>query len=140
DCGACFVAAAPAIDVVYSHRVLIDEQNGEIGRWVLPPHDDPILRWADYVPQETLFWRRRLWEKAGSYIDESYQFALDWELLLRFQQAGAKFKRLPPFLGAFRVHSTQKTSNQLGTVGQQEMARLRERCHGRPVSHVDIEH
>ncbi len=40
------------IDVVYGHRIIIDEQNQEIGRWVLPPHDNTMLLWADYVPQE----------------------------------------------------------------------------------------
>ena len=55
------------VEVIYGHRVIIDEQDREIGRWVLPPHDADVLRWADYVPQETLilFWRRRLWERTG---------------------------------------------------------------------------
>ena len=60
----------PDVDVVYGHRVLIDEYDREIGRWVLPPHDDEILSWADYVPQETLFWRRRIWDKTGAAMDE----------------------------------------------------------------------
>ena len=91
------------VEVIYGHRVIIDEQDREIGRWVLPPHDADVLRWADYVPQETLFWRRRLWERTGGYIDESFDFAIDWELLLRFQASGAKIVRVPRFLGAFRV-------------------------------------
>src|SRR5919204_1282173 len=52
----------PRVDLVYGHRVLIDENDMEIGRWVLPRHDDEVLSWADFVPQETLFWRRRTWE------------------------------------------------------------------------------
>ena len=135
---AAFFTKHPEVDVVYGHRVLIDENDEEIGRWVLPPHDRKILLWADYVPQETLFWRRRIWEKTGGYIDESYRFALDWELLLRFQEAGAKFVCLPRFLGAFRVHAAQKTSAKIGEVGQQEMSHLRERYHGRYVSWQEI--
>lgn len=126
-------ARRPEADVVYGHRVLIDESGHEVGRWVLPPHDDEILSWADYIPQETVFWRRRIWERAGGRIDESFQFALDWDLLLRFRSAGATFVRLPRFLAAFRVHPDQKTS-QLTEIGAQEMERLRQRCHGRPVS------
>jgi glycosyltransferase involved in cell wall biosynthesis len=132
-----FLATHPEVDVVYGHRVLIDENDQEIGRWVLPPHDKKILLWADYVPQETLFWRRRIWEKVGGYVDESFHFAIDWDLLLRFQKAGAKFVRLPRFLSAFRVHSAQKTSAQID-LGHQEMTRLRQRCHGRPVSRAEI--
>jgi glycosyltransferase involved in cell wall biosynthesis len=133
-----FFASHPEVDVVYSHRVLIDENGQEIGRWVLPPHDPNILLWADYIPQETLFWRRQIWEASGGYIDEGYHFAVDWELLLRFQAAGVRFARLPRFLGAFRVHEAQKTSASLEDVGRQEMERLRERSHGRSVSQTEI--
>ncbi|MBS4095613.1 MAG: glycosyltransferase [Sulfuricella sp.] len=126
------------VDVVYGHRILIDENDWEIGRWVLPPHDDQVLSWADFIPQETLFWRRRVWEEIGGSLDESFHFAMDWDLLLRLRDAGAKFVRLPRFIAAFRVHSQQKTSVEIGDVGFKEMTRLRERCHGRPVSDVEI--
>jgi glycosyltransferase involved in cell wall biosynthesis len=126
------------VDVVYGHRILIDENDREVGRWVLPPHDDGVLSWADYVPQETLFWRRRIWEKAGGAFDETFQFALDWDLILRFRDAGARFARLPRFLGGFRLHPGQKTATQLAHLGYPEMSRLRERCHGRPVTYAEI--
>jgi len=117
----------PEISVVYGNRLLVDEQGLEIGRWILPAHDDEILRWVDYVPQETLFWRRSAWEAVGASLDESLQFALDWDLLLRFQQAGAKFARLPHFIGAFRVHPTQKTSAHMDSVGAREIEILHRR-------------
>ncbi len=63
-------------------------------------------------------------------IDPSFQFALDWDLLARFQQAGCRMVRLPYFLGAFRVHSEQKTSQAIHTVGAEEMKRIRTRFHG----------
>jgi SAM-dependent methyltransferase len=128
----------PEVDVVYGHRVLINEQDEEIGRWVMPPHDDAVLSWADYIPQETLFWRRRIWEKAGGRLDDSFRFAMDWDLILRFREAGAKFVRLPRFMGAFRVHDQQKTSAQLNSTGEQEMQFLRARCLGRPVGYEEI--
>ena len=91
---AAYFAANPDVDVVYGHRVIIDPNGQEIGRWILPSHSDQMLIWADYVPQETMFWRRRIWDKAGGKIDEAFQFALDWDLLLRFREAGAKIR--PP--------------------------------------------
>lgn len=133
-----FFAANPDVDVVYGHRIQINLHDQEVGRWVLPRHDPHVLAWADYIPQETLFWRRRLWEKVGGYVDTTYQFALDWELLLRFQAAGAHFVRLPRFLAAFRIHDEQKTSAQLHHVGNQEMARLRTKVHGRRVNQVEV--
>jgi glycosyltransferase involved in cell wall biosynthesis len=135
---ASYFAAHPEVDVVYGHRVIVDHHTQEVGRWVLPAHSEKMLVWADYVPQETMFWRRRIWDKAGGKIDESFQFALDWDLLLRFRDVGARFKRLPRFLGAFRIHPTQKTSAELAATGTPEMNRLRERLHGRTVTLVDI--
>ena len=133
-----YFATHPEIDVVYGHRVLIDEYDQEIGRWVVPPHDDDILSWADYIPQETMFWRRSIWEKAGGLIDTNFKFAMDWDLILRFRDAGARIVRLPRFLGAFRIHPHQKTSAEISQQGVREMGRLRERCHGRKVSDAEV--
>lgn len=94
----------------------------------------------DFVPQETLFWRRRMWQTVGERVDNSFRFAMDWDLLLRFQDAGARFARVPRFLGAFRVHAAQKTSAQLETIGREEARRLRERNFGRPVSRGALLH
>lgn len=128
----------PDVDVVYGHRVLINQNDHEIGRWTLPPHDSNVLYWADYIPQETVFWRRRIWEKAGGKIDESFRFAMDWDLLLRFSDLKARFVRLPRFLGAFRIHTSQKTSTQISQIGEKEMERLRIRSHGRLVTPYEI--
>jgi glycosyltransferase involved in cell wall biosynthesis len=128
----------PDVDVVYGHRIFIDSDDQEVGRWVLPPHSDTMLVWADYVPQETMFWRRRIWDRIGASFDESFSFSMDWDVLLRFRQAGAKIVRLPRFLGAFRVHDAQKSQAQLASVGQREMTRLRRRIHGRDVARSEI--
>ncbi len=133
-----FFQAHPEADVVYGHRVVVDEHDREIGRWILPPHADDVLTWADFVPQETLFWRRSIWERVESRLDEEFHFAMDWDLLLRFRQAGARFVRLPRFVGAFRVHARQKTSTLMEARGAAEMDRLRARCHGRPVTRREI--
>lgn len=124
-----FVAAYfrdhPEIDVVYGHRLLIDADGHEIGRWIMPPHHDEALTYFDYIPQETVFWRRSLWEKSGAGLDATFQFALDWELLLRFRNSGAKMVRVPYFLACFRVHEEQKTSSQIREVGKPEMLKIR---------------
>jgi glycosyltransferase involved in cell wall biosynthesis len=113
----------PKLDVVYGHRIYIDIDGLEVGRCILPLHDQDTLKWADYIPQETLFWRRRVWEAVGP-IDESFNFALDWDFLLRAQAAGFCFKRLPRFLACFRVHDRQKTT-AMTRLGIDEMRRLR---------------
>jgi FkbM family methyltransferase len=117
----------PHIDVVYGNRLMINDDDMEIGRWILPDHCEKTLPWADYIPQETLFWRRSIWDKAGGKIDESFRFAMDWDLLTRFHNAGAKFGHIPQFLGAFRVHPQQKTSAAMDEIGLKEMTIIRER-------------
>ncbi|MDA8528381.1 glycosyltransferase [Opitutaceae bacterium] len=133
-----YFARHPEVDVVYGHRVLVDEFSREIGRWFLPRHDNNVLRINDFVPQETLFWRRRIWNKVGG-IDPSFRFAMDWDLLLRFQAAGAKMVRLPYFMGCFRLHSAQKSSVQMETVGRAEIDALRHRVFGKKLTAREIE-
>jgi glycosyltransferase involved in cell wall biosynthesis len=133
-----FFASHPEVDVIYGHRILIDEDDRQIGRWMLPAHDDAVLSWADFVPQETLFWRRRIWDKVGGRVDESFRFAMDWDLLLRFREAGARFERVPRFLGGFRIHGRQKTSATISDVGFDEMDRLRSRVLGRVPSRNEV--
>lgn len=130
-------ARYPDVDVVYSHRIIVDDAGHEIGRWVLPPHDRQAIGWADYVPQETMFWRRRVWDAIGPF-DESFRYAMDWDFILRAQRAGFRFKRLPLFLACFRVHETQKTT-VINEVGMMESARLRQAHLGFVPSQAEVE-
>ncbi|MDZ4672513.1 MAG: glycosyltransferase family 2 protein [Phototrophicales bacterium] len=72
----------------------------------------PYARWyADkFIQQESTFWRRSLWEKAGGALDTVYPLAGDFALWARFyQHAPLHTIQLP--LGGFRKHSYgQKTS------------------------------
>src|SRR5258705_3140859 len=129
----------PDIDIVYGHRIFIDPDGSEIGRAVFPPHDANALLYVGYVPQETMFWRRRVWDQIGP-IDENFRFALDWDFLLRAQQAGFKMIRLPRFLGCFRIHTEQKTSAMIDDVGQEEMQLLRRRYLGHNPTQRQIYH
>lgn len=128
--------ARPDVDIVYGHRVFINSEGLEVGRAVLPPYHAKALMWADYVPQETLFWRRRVWDAVGP-IDESFNYALDWDFLLRAQAAGFKFARLPRFLACFRVHDEQKTA-ALYDIGRREMQTLRKRYIGHEPTQAEI--
>lgn len=135
---AAYFARHPETDVIYGHRIVVDEQSREIARWFLPRHDAEVLRLNDFVPQETLFWRRRIWDRVGG-LDTSFQFAIDWDLLLRFQSAGARIIRVPYFLACFRAHAAQKTAAVMHSTGQREISLLRERTHGRPFPPHELE-
>ncbi len=128
-CVADYFNTHPEIDVIYGNRLLIDENDMDIGRWILPGHSSKALSWADFIPQETMFWRRSIWEKVGGHIDESFRFAMDWDLLIRFRDAGAKFAHLPRFIGAFRIHDHQKTT-AANDIGSRETKRIQKRIFG----------
>jgi len=117
----------PDTDVIYGNRLIVDADGAQVGRWILPGHDPDLLRFIDYVPQETLFWRRQIWERTGARFNEDLQFAMDWELLLRFLDAGARFRHVPELFGIFRAHASQKSQSDFAVRGIAEMAQLRAR-------------
>jgi GT2 family glycosyltransferase len=131
-----FFADRPDIDIVYGHRIFIDYAGSEIGRAVLPAHSDETLRYAGYVPQETMFWRRRVWDAVGP-MDQTFHYALDWDFMLRAQAAGFKFARARRFLACFRVHDAQKTTKSY-ELGRNEMQKLRLRILGHVPTQVEI--
>ncbi|MBO9600748.1 MAG: hypothetical protein J7559_23360, partial [Cohnella sp.] len=96
-----------------------------IGHWILPPHINSLMKRWDLIPQETTFWRRRMFEKAGN-VDPSFRFAMDYDLFVRYMTVG-KFRRVNRFLAAFRVHDAAKTSTQVHTVGKEEVEQIRKK-------------
>ena len=65
-----------------------------------------------WIQQESTFWRRSLWERAGGYVDASLKLAGDFELWARFYQH-ADLYGVAALLGGFRTHPAQKTANHL---------------------------
>ncbi len=118
-----FFKTNPEVDAVYSHRCIIDADNRVIGYWILPPHSNYLMSRWDLIPQETCFWRRRLFENCGT-INDAYRFAMDYELFVRYMKGG-RFKRVNRFLGAFRQHEQSKTCTLMATVGQREIEQVR---------------
>jgi hypothetical protein len=56
-----------------------------------------------YIQQESTFWRRGLWDRAGGRVDDTRRSASDFELWVRF----FRFARLYPvdaLIGGFRSH------------------------------------
>ncbi|ADJ28055.1 glycosyltransferase family 2 protein [Nitrosococcus watsonii] len=115
----------PEVDFIYGHRCIVNEINQVIGHWILPRHSSFLMRRWDLIPQESCFWRRRLFKQKGN-IDASFQFAMDYDLFVRYMSAG-NFKRVNRFLAAFRVHKDAKTTTQLTTTGWAEIERV-QRC------------
>jgi hypothetical protein len=60
-----------------------------------------------FIQQESTFWRRSLWERSGSYLDTSLDYAADFELWARFWQF-TDLATLTVLLGGYRIHGDQK--------------------------------
>ena len=65
-----------------------------------------------FVQQEGTFWRRSLWERAGSKLKTSLRMAGDLELWMRFFRY-ARLHTTDRPLGCFRQHAGQKTADGL---------------------------
>jgi len=65
-----------------------------------------------YIAQETTFWRRRVWDTVGA-LDESFRFAMDYDLWQRMLAAGFEFHLIPRFTGIFRMHPASKGARWL---------------------------
>ncbi|XSG85243.1 MAG: glycosyltransferase family 2 protein [Methylohalobius sp. ZOD2] len=121
-----YFARNPDVDVVYGHRIYVDESDRFLKYWILPPHSDYLMKRWDYIPQECSFWRREaMWEVGG--IDPYWQFAMDYDFFVRLMERGYRFVRWHAFLGVFRQHEASKTTSLMLTTGLKEVEKVRER-------------
>jgi len=67
--------------------------------------------WA-FIQQESTFWRRSLWQRAGGNLDTQFSLAADYELWLRFAHHSEIYSAPVP-LGGFRQHALQKTARHM---------------------------
>lgn len=73
-----------------------------------------------HIQQESTFWRRSLWERAGSQVDASRRNASDFELWVRFFRY-ARLYSVDALIGGFRLHG-----DSLGLQNLEECHRIHE--------------
>lgn len=98
----------PAITTEDSRFYFVGEIYNRSRRWFFSNRGRK-LKTRGFFPQESTFWRRTLWEKAGSRIDTNLKYAGDLELWARFFQY-ANPVMTNASLGIFRYHDQQKTT------------------------------
>jgi len=87
----------------------------EYGRCINVNHSRKFSRYdfimGDYkfIEQESCFFRRILWKKAGAYIDKSLKYAGDFELWIRFFRHD-KLYVVNALIGGFRMRSANQLS------------------------------
>jgi hypothetical protein len=82
------------------------------------------------LQQESVFFRRTLWEKAGAYINDEYRFMIDSELWGRFFEHDVLYN-VNTCLGGFRTHGanrSQKFLNQCIHEHEGVVENLKSKC------------
>lgn len=85
---------------------------------------------SGFIQQESTFWRRTLWQRAGGRLDESLRLAGDFELWTRFFRH-ARLCAVAAPLGGFRKHKGQLSADSWDAYLREASEALR-REGGRP--------
>lgn len=83
-------------------------------------------RSISWIQQESTFWRRSLWDKAGGYVSTDLKLASDFDLWSRFYLYADLYSTSSP-LGGFRSQSIQRSRQieQYTSEAQQSLAKMR---------------
>lgn len=68
---------------------------------------DFLLGDFEWIQQESVFWRRSLWEAAGGRVSQDYRFMVDGELWSRFFLIDQPY-HIDCILSGYRKHSTNR--------------------------------
>ncbi len=119
----------PSVDVVYGRLERIDENDRLVPTPILPKDRLEFSRknilGECIINQPGSFWRRKIMETAG-LLDESLNYALDYEYWIRLALVGARFKRMPDVAARFRLSSSSKTVSQTAAMAREQLKVLEE--------------
>jgi len=103
-----YLKSHPKVGMVYGDRYIIDLNSNIIDKVKYHFFLKRQLYYKSGVAQETAFWRKDLFFKAGQ-VDEALKFVMDYELWWRFSKISV-IRHLPVYLGAFRDHLDSKSN------------------------------
>jgi glycosyltransferase involved in cell wall biosynthesis len=108
----------------FSKAAFLAGENLPTGMWYSP----------GWLQQESTFWRRSLWERAGGQLNTRWKLAADFDLWMRFFQHAELYAVDTPLAG-FRQHGDQKSALQKDTY-QREAAQILSEAGGRVPSYM----
>jgi glycosyltransferase involved in cell wall biosynthesis len=112
----CFEAVArvfeehPEVDILYGDYTVIDKDGRYIceRREIEPNRLVLFYHHVLYIPTTATFFRRHIFDE-GYWLDESLQYAMDYEFFVRLAIAGFRFLHISALLADFRLHPESKT-------------------------------
>jgi len=117
-----FFGRHPEADVAYGHAAHVNADGLILHYFWAPAFGRRLLGLYDYLLQPAVFFRRRA--LADHLVDDSFEFAMDYELWLRLARA-ARFARIDRVLAIDRVQPERK-SQTLVAVAESDTRRLGE--------------
>ena len=91
---------------IYNHEGFCMKAS-ETRRWSESRFQVGDYKW---IQQESVFWKKTLWQKAGMKLNTDYKLAADFELWTRFF-SHAKLYTVTTILSGFRIHNNQLSVN-----------------------------
>ena len=134
-------AAFPEVEWLTSqYQIVWDEAGAARSCQALPGMSSEALLQGQYltggpwhavgvVQQESTFWRRSLWDRAGGSTDATMNYAGDFDLWARFARHAPLYTLAAP-IGGFRRHAAQKTADGVASYFEEAQRSLLQ--HGKP--------
>ncbi|MDR3686673.1 MAG: glycosyltransferase family 2 protein [Coriobacteriia bacterium] len=122
-----YFVAHPDVDIVYGHCAQIAEDGTIIWMIWVPWFMRRVLRIVNFIGQPVAFIRRSA--LSDPMLDESYHFAMDYELWLRLDREGHRFHRISRITAVDR-HQAARKGVTMADVLHSDLGRLAE-THGR---------
>jgi glycosyltransferase involved in cell wall biosynthesis len=106
-----YLTSHPEIGMVYSQAFYIDEAGAPIARYPAGPTDHRGLRRGiTTIPQQTTFFRSRVWRIVGP-LDPAFYYAMDYDLWVRLS-AVSPLAFVPRVWAGFRIHDLSKSRRE----------------------------
>lgn len=104
-----FLLQNPEVGLVYGDANYIDGSSKVIGKFPAAQTDlQKLRRGYVHIPQQASFFRKDLWDQVGP-LDDSFFFAMDYDLWTRLAQVSELSYQLGKLWGNFRLHEDAKT-------------------------------
>ncbi len=96
----------PEWDALFGDIVYVDGQSREIIRRQEARYDYDVLRFGNvcYVIHPTLFVRKTIYDRIGTYRHKQFLNCCDVDFILRLGQQGCRVGLIPEYLANYRIH------------------------------------
>lgn len=123
-----FFATNPKVDAVFGNTMWIDEDSRDIRQQREIPFSRFIWMYTyNYVPGQSMFWRRELYKRVGG-LDPEFNLAMDADLWIRFSHAG-RIAHVRRIWSKMRFYPEQK-NRSMRTASDLEDMKIRSRYWG----------